>query len=100
MTDGTQQGTVSLPLSGLVMTRPYSYTTMDDLIYFLATDGNGDLRLWVTDTISETRLVNEELLVRPGSRIFKAIQGSHAGLYLQGNLGDSGFELHRLVAPF
>ena len=97
-TDGTPEGTKEIPLSGITLLEAYSFTEVDGLLYFLGSV-SGDIHVYVSDGVGETRLVSDQLVIRPHTRIFVATQGAHADLYVQGDLGDTGWELHRLSVP-
>lgn len=94
-TDGSTLGTRQLNIQNVAFSNPRSPSSEDGLLYFVAEDQQGEARLWVSDTMTETRLVSTKLKIgQPG--IYKVGVGPAQGLYLSADDGLTGVELYKL----
>lgn len=96
VSDGTAAGTRQLTPGDSPTGAPDRFAGFDGLVYFAAEDDASILRLWVTDgTPGRVRLVDPDLEVHELTPPFAVPDGPHAGIYLSGKRGDTGFELYR-----
>ncbi len=96
-TDGTPEGTLEVPLSGLRISESGAYLLDDDLLYFLAEDSAGDRRLYVSDMTTTTKIVDERFRARWNATLYRTVSSGDGAIYVIGDLGLSGMELHRLL---
>lgn len=96
VTDGTEQGTQRLTPESQSLAGAHGLTFYDEQFYFFAEDTEGEDRLWVFDGISSVALIESLVEVSDFLGMFVAENEPHSGLYVVGDDGVVGRELHRL----